>query len=183
MAPASLVHPSALEDLCGIARATPPGCFVEVGVYQGGSAFRLAEIAREQGRALYLYDTFTGIPFKGDDDPHRAGDFGDTSLEAVKAAIPDAHFGVGIFPATLIPMPPVAFAHVDADQYQSIADAIRVLTPLLVPGGAILFDDYGCLAGADRAVNEWVAATGASLQKTPRGKAWWVKPGEPHVAR
>ncbi len=176
MTPVSLVGGGAIEDLRAIAQASPAGCFVEFGVYQGGTAWHLAEIARAQGRALYLYDTFTGIPFKSEIDSHQAGDFGDTSLEQVKAAIPDAIFCAGVFPGTLVDMPPIAFVHVDADQYQSLKDAIRCFVPLMVSGASIVFDDYKCLAGADKAIAEWEAELGHPIAQTRCNKGWWTKP-------
>lgn len=176
MAPVSLVGSGAIEDLHAIAKASPPGCFVEFGVYQGGTAWHLAQIAREQGRELFLYDTFAGIPGKDDIDSHQIGDFADTSLEQVKAAIPDAHYCVGVFPETLAPMPPIAFVHVDADQYQSLKDAIRRFVPLMVQGASIVFDDYKCLAGADKAIAEWEADLGYPIKQTRSNKGWWTKP-------
>jgi hypothetical protein len=86
----SLLHPQAIEELVAIAAAAPPGAFAEFGVYKGGVAERLATVARAQGRALYLFDTFTGIPFSGEHDRHAVGDFADTSFEEVRALIPDA---------------------------------------------------------------------------------------------
>jgi hypothetical protein len=104
MTPNSLVGPTAIEDLCAIASSGPEGCFVELGVYKGGSAWHLAQVARDQGRKLYLYDTFCGIPFKAPIDHHAPGDFGDTSVEEVREAIPDAIICEGVFPQTLVPM-------------------------------------------------------------------------------
>jgi hypothetical protein len=176
MAPDSLVSPSAIEDLVQIAQASPLGCFVEFGVYKGGTAWHLARIAREQGRALFLYDTFTGIPFQDGIDSHKPGDFADTSLDAVKAAIPDAFYCVGVFPSTLVEMPPIAFVHVDADQYQSLRDAIKAFVPRMVKGASIVFDDYRCLAGADKAIAEWEAELGYPISTTRAGKGWWIKP-------
>lgn len=153
--PGSVIQPFGRQVLCEIAAATPPGCFVEFGVFKGGSAYDLAEVARQQGRALYLYDTFEGIPFKHDDyDLHKVGDFSETSLEAVQRAIPDAICIKGIFPGSLIRMPPIAFCHVDADQYESIKAACNVFPSLIVKGGVMVFDDYGCLPGATKAVED-----------------------------
>jgi O-methyltransferase len=128
---------------------------VEVGVYKGGTAYHLAEVAMEQGRAIYLYDTFTGIPWKDEIDTHPIGDFGDTSADAVRAAIPYAKVLEGVFPDTLVEMGPIAFVHLDVDQYRSYMDCLRVLVPMMVPGGAMVFDDYGWLDGATVAVNEF----------------------------
>lgn len=168
----SLLGSHTLDVLCRIARASPPGAFVEFGVYKGGAAERLAVIARAQGRQLFLYDTFAGMPFQGPDDSHRVGEFADTSAEEVQALIPDAVVVAGVFPASLVKMPPLGFVHVDADQYESVAAACRVFPPLMVKGGVIVFDDYKCLPGATRAVEEW----GEPFELTAQGKAMWRKP-------
>lgn len=172
----SLVEHDVITSLCEIAIASPPGCFVELGVYRGGTASYLAHIARLQGRSIYLYDTFCGMPFQGEHDPHAPGDFADTSLQEVQAYIPDAIFCVGTFPQTLVEMPPIALAHIDADQYQSIKDAIRIFAPLVVRGGSMVFDDFGCLPGADRAIHEWELELGYPIGRTKTNKGLWVKP-------
>lgn len=154
MLPDPLVGEPTAHWLAAVAWAMPPGCIVELGVYKGGSARYLAEIARGQGRKLYLYDTFAGIPVRDPIDTHRIGDFADTSMQAVAEAVPDAVLVPGVFPDSLIEMPPIAFCHVDADQYQSVKAACERLGPLMAKGGVMVFDDYGQLAGATRAVDE-----------------------------
>ncbi|MFZ0215142.1 MAG: TylF/MycF/NovP-related O-methyltransferase, partial [Candidatus Dormiibacterota bacterium] len=50
----------------------------------------------------------------------------------------------------------IAWAHVDVDIYQSVLDCIDFIYPRLVPGGYMIFDDYGfpsCVS-ARRAVDE-----------------------------
>lgn len=168
----SLLADDTLETLCSVAADCPPGAFVEFGVYRGGAAEKLAIVARLQRRPLYLYDTFRGMPYRGEDDYHPVGDLGDTSVAEVQALVPEAVIVPGIFPDSLIPMPPIAFVHVDADQYQSVAAACRVFPPLMVSGGVIIFDDYLCLPGATRAVREW----GEPIELTPQSKALWRKP-------
>lgn len=128
----------------------PPGPIAEVGVYQGGSAVWLAR----SGRPLHLYDTFTGIPERTDDvDKHQIGDFGDNDLKEVMAHLPEAHFHVGVFPDTFVPMK-YAFVHVDCDQYQSIRACIDTFKPWMLPGGKMWFDDFPGLPGAYKAVTE-----------------------------
>jgi len=153
-APFSVIPHAAIESLCRYASAAPEGCFVEVGVYLGGSAFFLNQIAQKIGVRLYLYDTFEGIPYQNEEmgDRHAVGDFDDTSQGYVASMVPEAIIVRGIFPQSIIPMPKVAFAHIDCDQYQSIIESVAALQPLMVEGGMMLFDDYGCLEGATRAV-------------------------------
>ncbi len=151
--PESLVPGGNILEMLDIALDTPPGIWVEVGVYRGGTAYRLY-LARGD-RDLYLYDTFIGIPecTKGVDD-HLVGDFGEVDFEAIKAMMPEAKIFKGVFPDTLVkPLPPVAFAHIDCDNYQSIRACIEHLSPFMVDGGAMYFDDYNALKGATRAVD------------------------------
>lgn len=150
----SLLCEDTINAMCTVARESPAGCFVEVGVYKGGSAQHLVELAQEQQRQVYLYDTFAGIPYKDDIDRHNVGDFNDTNYEAVVEALPYAHVLMGIFPVSAVRMPPVAFAHIDCDQYRAVKESAQYLESLMVKGGVMWFDDYGCLEGADRAVNE-----------------------------
>lgn len=171
----SLLHEGTIESLLAVARSAPPGDFAEFGVYKGGCAERIADLAREQGRALYLFDTFTGIPVKDEIDTHRIGDFNDTSVDAVRAGIPDAIIVQGVFPGTLEGMKfprPLAFIHVDADQYASVKAAIEHFPPLMCSGGAMIFDDYKCLEGATLAFEEW----GQPFTLTAQGKPVWRKP-------
>jgi len=167
----SIIAPEHLDELAETARSVPDGDFVEVGVYRGGSAQRLAEVARERGRRLFLFDTFTGIPLRDDIDDHEVGDFGDTSLEDVQRAIPDARFCVGVFPDTLpADCGPIALAHIDCDQYRSVRDCCNYLAPRMVSGGVMIFDDPSCLYGASRAVTE---AFNGRISYSARGK-WRV---------
>jgi hypothetical protein len=99
--PIALVGPETITQMLALARLTPPdGCFVEVGVFQGGSAIHLHALAWEQRRNLYLYDTFGGMPYfdaaKG--DCHPLGDFADTSYDRVQRLCPYAMIQQGVFP-------------------------------------------------------------------------------------
>lgn len=151
----SLIGEQVLEELAQTALRSPKGALVEVGVYQGGSALKLYQVAREQNRKLYLYDTFTGIPFKDAIDNHYPGDFGDCSYEHVKFMFKEAEVIKGVFPDSAIPMDRIAFAHLDCDQYRSVSASIAHLGFLMVPDGIMWFDDYGCLPGAIQAVDKW----------------------------
>lgn len=175
MRPGSVLPEPVLEHLIDLARSVQDvGDFAELGVYRGGAAYELARVARERGRLLFLFDTFTGIPFQGSVDVHRVGDFADTSVTAVRAAIPDAILVPGVFPASLEGqlLDPLAFVHVDCDQYQSVRDACAVFAPLMASGGLMLFDDYGQLEGATKAVQD--SGLGP-LYLTPHGRALWRK--------
>lgn len=167
VAPHSVVGEATIRELLAVASTTPPGCFVEVGVYKGGTGWFLAQLCRDQHRALYLYDTFTGIPYEDAVDSHHIGDFADTSFETVRALIPRAVTVQGIFPASAVPMPSIAFVHLDCDQYRSVKASAEFLIPRMVPGGVIWIDDSPCLAGARQAAEELF---GSRLKLSDTGK-------------
>lgn len=138
----------------GLAWTCPEGCFVEVGVYQGGTARVLYSVSERQNRKLYLYDTFSGMPFKGEYDTHDIGMFYDCSAKDIRERMPNAVVCEGIFPHSMVDMPPIAFVHADADQYQTTKDIITCLSPKMVKGGMMLFDDYYCVPSCVMAVDE-----------------------------
>lgn len=152
----SVVSPQFIEEMISVAKKSVEGNFVEVGVYKGGTAFHLTNIAKEQNRKIYLYDTFSGMPFssKEHNDFHEIGDFDDTDYDDVKNALPYAEVIKGIFPSSAIPMGKIAFAHIDCDQYQSVLESTKYILPLMNKGGVIWFDDAPDLEGALLAVEE-----------------------------
>jgi len=150
-----------------MALTTPGGHpIVEVGVFNGGSAWYLAEAARIKGDELHLFDTFSGIPFHDPNDSNVTGEF-PGSYESVLEAIPDAHFHVGIFPETMpTDLKSVSFVHCDCDQYRSVRPVIDIFWPLLVPGGVMAFDDM-FTAGGRRAILETFPDIGGE-------QGWWL---------
>lgn len=167
VAPHSLVGEETIREMLDCARGTPAGCFVEVGVYKGGTGWFLNQLSLDQHRELYLYDTFTGIPHHDAVDAHHIGDFADTSFEAVRALIPRAITVPGVFPGSAVPMPPIAFVHLDCDQYRSVKEAAEFLLPRMVSKGVVWFDDSPCLEGAHKAARELF---GERLQLSATGK-------------
>lgn len=141
------------------------GQIAEIGVYRGGTARLLARTVEGMGRTVHLFDTFAGMP---ETDPvrdlHRAGDFAETSLDEVRAFLagsPNVRFHPGFFPQTAGPVRDerFSFVHVDVDIYQSVRDCCEFFYPRLLPGGVMIFDDYGFLScpGAKLAVDEFFA--------------------------
>jgi predicted O-methyltransferase YrrM len=173
--PFSFLSAEEIYILCEKARATPPGCFVEVGVFKGGSAYHLADVAHAQGRELWLYDTFAGMAScdsaKGDTIPkgYHVADYHE--VRAALGAYP--HIIQAVFPHTdRLPPAPVAFAHIDCDQYHDIVASCRALEPLMASGGVIWFDDVPVLEGARRAVREMYAPT--RIQCDQDSDRWYV---------
>ena len=154
--PDSRIAHEQLLALAALAETAPLGDFIEVGVYLGGSAWHLYQITERRGCRLHLFDTFTGIPHKGDLDTHAVGDYGGVNLDNLKADLPNAAFYVGTFPKTLPAneLQKIAFVHVDCDQYEGHRACINFLYPRLTHGGIMMFDDYPVLKGAKAAVEE-----------------------------
>jgi O-methyltransferase len=51
--------------------------------------------------------------------------------------------------------PPVAFAHLDGDWYESTMTCLTRIAPRLSVGGRIVIDDYYTWSGCRRAVNDY----------------------------
>ncbi len=144
-----------------------PGAIAEIGVYKGGTAKLMAMVA--PNKKFYLFDTFEGMP--GQEivadlavDVHQAGDFDDTSIEAVGRLLgnsPNLHFRKGYFPETTVGLENerFAFVHVDGDIYQTTLDALRFFYPRMTIGGTMIFDDYEwpMCPGVKLAMDEYLA--------------------------
>jgi len=146
----------------------PDGAILEVGVWRGGTGALLARKATLLGlqAPTYLCDTFTGVVKAADRDTvYKGGEHADTSVEHVQSLLQS--FGAsqakilkGIFPdetASLIPAGTTfRLVHVDVDVYQSAKDVLIWSWSRVLPGGIVVFDDYGDIGttGVKQLVNE-----------------------------
>jgi len=145
--------------------ATVKGDIMETGVFQGGTAYLLRQIAEEQGKDLYLFDSFEGMKVTDATlDRHLEGDFADTSVEAVTKVVgssPSIHYCKGWVPESFAGLEDrsFSFAHIDLDLYQGILDTLTFVYPRMPAGGVIVCDDYGFAScpGARRAVEDFFA--------------------------
>lgn len=170
-----------LKTLAGQCRGLG-GEFWEAGVYQGGSALLLRMILEDctpPVPMLRLFDTFRGMPeTRRGLDLHREGDFGDSSLDKVRALVGDAAFvdyRRGLVPETFAPLGAsrIAFAHVDLDIHDAVRGACEFVYPRLLPGGVMVFDDYGyhTCPGARVAVDRFFAGKRETPLCLPTGQA------------
>lgn len=177
---------------------TLEGDVIECGVYRGGSIFKIARAMEAQAarKTIYALDSFEGFPedrvgkadstlfrparklrskFRlADDVPERINRFADlygVSLEVVK----------GFFDETLptLESQNFCFIHLDVDLYDSYRECLEFLYPRLVPGGIVVFDDYGSpkWPGAKLAVDEFFSDRNEQV-RIARGAskaAWYVK--------
>ncbi|MEZ4600843.1 MAG: TylF/MycF/NovP-related O-methyltransferase [Syntrophotaleaceae bacterium] len=184
--PHTLLSEDRLGLLYQFARRTRslPGDAAEVGVYKGGTAFLIASALVDTDKQVHLFDTFCGLP---DADPntdlHRQGDFGDTCLEEVGSLLepfPGCRLHPGLFPASLPAgwgEKSFSFVHVDVDIYQSALDCCEFFFPRLVPGGFMVFDDYGFVScpGIRRALDDYFTSAPDQILYLPTGQAMAIK--------
>lgn len=129
-----------------------PGNAGEFGVYKGGSAFLLADILQQTSpnKILHLFDTFTGMPESDPEkDLHKEGDFDDVTFEDVSRFLSiyrNVRLHKGLFEDTLpniVNDEQFCFVHIDCDIYNSVLQCCNFLYSRIVPGGIMVFDDYG----------------------------------------
>jgi len=162
-------HYQMLGETC-LSCLSLPGDVVELGVYRGGSALLLAEVLEGSDKTLHLFDTFVGLD--------ALPEFKNTSLAEVMTNLQGTTipilYHVGDVAKTLPAKEPreICFAHLDMDLYLSTIHACRMLWPKIVPGGVILFDDYGFVQyvnEAKRAIDEFASEMNLKIERFERG--------------
>ena len=140
-----------VEQTAGLGR----GSLVEIGVWRGGTGALIARRAAICGipDKVFLCDTFTGVVKAGARDSlYRGGEHADTSRQDVEDLLHDrlgldnAEILEGIFPDETGPGVEhldFRFCHIDVDVYQSARDIVDWIWPRIVPGGIVVYDDYG----------------------------------------
>jgi O-methyltransferase len=170
---------SSLRQAAGIS-----GELWECGVFKGGTAL-LTRVLRDefaQSKTVRLFDSFIGMPPTDDSkDVHKAGDFADTSFDAVRALVgTDAvEYHAGFIPQTFegLSVDQIAFAHVDLDLHDAILESCKFIYPRLSIGGVMVFDDYGfpSCPGARIAVDEFFLEKPEFPLVMPSGQCVLVK--------
>ncbi len=143
-----------------------PGSFVECGVWRGGACI-YARHCLPHDRAVYVCDSFTGIPY----DPKEAywstfsclaipqevvqknfAMFGDTE---------NVHYVPGLFKDSLHAVPgPIAILRVDGDMYSSTIEILRALYPKVSSGGFVVFDDFNPMPLSKQATEDYFSQNG-----------------------
>ena len=76
----------------------------------------------------------------------------------------NVHFFEGLFEKTMLITEKVGFAHIDADWYDSVKICIERISPVLSPGGIMIFDDYSSYSGCRKAVDEFLSENSHSFR-------------------
>jgi O-methyltransferase len=145
----------------------PTAGFIEIGVWRGGTAAIVGKKLSLKGSnaPFYLADTFKGVVKATEKDAvYTGGEHADTSADLVKGLLKNNYQHIkileGIFPddtGHLIPgSQQFGYCHIDVDVYQSAKEIVDWIWDRLIPGGVIVFDDYGfsTCTGIIRYVNE-----------------------------
>jgi O-methyltransferase len=167
------------------------GCFLEVGVFRGGSGALLAHVAANSSpqRQVFLADTFTGVVKAGEKDTdYRNGMHHESSVRVVEDLLASMNLTnttvlEGIFPEETggrVTSDKIALLHSDVDVYQSSRDVVEWALPRLSVGGVIIFDDYGFYSceGVTRYVNELRADENLFFIHNLNGHAVFIKLGD-----
>ena len=140
-----------------------PGDIAEFGVYAGATTVQLANF----GRQVWAFDTFAGIP----SEPYTAGlDVDEPGKFSVGhdvpqklAKLPNVATIAGLIEQTLPHVEwikggkiEILLAYVDVDLYKTTAFVLDWLAEHMVPGGAIVLDDFHTHPGIQRAIAEFL---------------------------
>jgi len=169
-----------------------PGAIVECGVWRGGSMMAAARTLLEldaANRDLYLFDTYEGMPEPTEHDV----DFAGVSVlerwnaqrhnrfvpREARASLPEVrtamgtvgydesriHFVKGMVEDTIPTQAPeqIALLRLDTDYYESTRHEMFELYPRLSRNGVLIIDDFGHFKGSEKAVREFLAATGEPI--------------------
>lgn len=123
--------------------------FCEFGSYKGGSGEIIAKAC--PNRSLFLIDSYQGLPDPVEGkDFHHAHEFADVdylgTVGYFKMLYPNVRVLKGYSPAVFDffdDKTTYTFLHIDIDVFSSGQDAINFFWPRLLPGGFMLWDDYG----------------------------------------
>jgi O-methyltransferase len=172
------------------------GDVVECGVWRGGSMQAIARVLAARGatdRELHLFDTFEGMPPPTEEDVRQGGPpaaellatrpktakvWAVADLEDVRAGMAQVdypperiHYHPGLVEETIPGAAPerIALLRLDTDWYASTKHELEHLYDRVPSGGVVIIDDYDYWEGSRKAVDEFVAGTGARLLLAPMG--------------
>ena len=180
-----LAHFELYKSIVGL-----PGDVVECGVYKGASLIRFATfreiLESSYSRKIIGFDAFGKFPSYQEQESidtkfiekfEKEGGFGISINELEKTfnykKFSNYEFIKGDI---LVTMPQyidshaelkIALLHIDVDVYKPSLITLNLLYDRVVKGGLIVLDDYGMVAGATKAVDEFLADKDILIEKLP----------------
>lgn len=167
------------------------GDFAECGVWKGFSFAFLTKYLDfgKIDKSLYLYDTYQGIPEEMNSENRSNAVYEkdiandpDAILKIVQkrfATLPNVEIVQGMVPDSFAQACPekIALLHLDMNSTASEIAALDALFDRVVPGGMIVFDDYGWTGySAQRhAENAWMAERGHTILELPTGQGLVIR--------
>lgn len=157
--------------------------FAEFGTYRGGCAYMvLACTARSR---MWLYDTFEGVPPQsiGAGEEFLAGVYDNTTVDYVQQLLRPwsdrTEFVVGdVFETVPAHDPgPLSLVHMDLNAAAPTVHALEFAYERLVPGGFVVFDDYGQREFAQQraALDDFFATRREEIIALPTGQGLVAK--------
>jgi O-methyltransferase len=161
-----------IRELSGVVKDRVDGDVVEFGCYVGTSSLFIRRTLNilDGKREFHVYDSFAGLPEKSAKDLSPAGQqYQSGRLAASRKQLLTNFKKAGLAPPIVhknwfnelsdkdLPEN-IAFAFLDGDFYESIADCLNLVGPKMSSGGRIVVDDYQseALPGVKKAVDEWL---------------------------
>lgn len=178
------------------------GDFVEMGVHLGTGSHLFGFALDRYGKGhqqLWSIDSFEGLSEPDERDVNlqngehfwRKHSLNNVSVDYVRSMLGQhtckIHVVQGWIPDVFqhVSTTKVALAHIDVDIFQPTFDALAFLYTKMVPGGMILFDDYGfpMCPGARKAIDEFFSDKRERVIPLPTGQALVIKIGQPAVLK
>ncbi len=170
--------------LAGFARAASVGgAFAEFGVYRGGCASMLLQTPGVAPPRFFLFDTFTGIPDTGltkiEQEAAFDGRLATTSADEVRSRLSEWHDVIEVVQGDVfetlgrLDSGPLSFVHIDLNATAPTRLALEYTLERLLPGGIVVFDDYGWSGYEEQrdAIDSVLDGRGESLVALPTGQA------------
>jgi len=167
------------------------GDFVECGVNTGIISLAVCHYVNFASleKKFYLFDTYEGIPVELMSDGERQArmrenqDFYSDCYELTRqnfAPFPNAQLVKGMVPASLdtVDIPSVAYLSIDMNIAAPEIAAMEHFWERLVPGGIVVFDDYGFLHYREQylGLNEFARQRNVQIYTLPTGQGLLLKP-------
>jgi predicted O-methyltransferase YrrM len=143
------------------------GYVVECGVAGGRSMRLLARLSSDDGRVVYGFDSFDGLPDDWVKDKENKTVPAGAHKQSSPPEIMGAKYRIGLFESTLPKWTQecpgmIALLHIDSDLYSSCVTVLESLNKQIVPGTIIVFDEMfegywypEWREGEYKAFNEW----------------------------